>query len=150
MLATSCAVVFCFSDHFPARGWKHLAVLDTSYPERRFSDHFPARGWKPRAARRSAHPLALFSDHFPARGWKLSFNWRRVQLLRLFRSFPRKGMETQYAYHSRPSAHTLRLFRSFPRKGMETLSIEVEKLFCRPTFPLISPQGDGNTYISGF
>ena len=65
-----------------------------------------------------------FSDHFPARGWKRSKFVTVMFLLLLFRSFPRKGMETTMG---------------------ETMSAANATI---PTsFPIISPQGDGNPTV---
>ena len=64
--------------------------------------------------------MAHFSDHFPARGWKRRFSlWRRSNVPGLFRSFPRKGMETTCPCNILIAVHSA-------------------------SFPIISPQGDGN------
>ena len=65
----------------------------------------------------------FFSAHFPERGWK-----------RKKRKFSNCWIPSQ-------------LFRSFPRKGMETFLFYLRHHTIK-AFPLISPKGDGNASAS--
>ncbi len=90
-----------------------------------FSYLFPARGRKPElGAYPPSSSMVVFSYLFPARGRKLVYTFRTPTLalqplLGLFLSFPRKGTET---------VHLL------------TAGATLERL----SFPIFSPQGDGN------
>ena len=92
--------------------------------------------------------VCIFSDHFPARGWKPSILEDLTGFNQLFRSFPRKGMETS-GFPSPDASVAALLFRSFPRKGMETPRAEAPSPLSQ-TFPIISPQGDGNCPLLRF
>ena len=100
------------------------------------------RGDKPFAS-----TLSLFRS-FPRKGMETTSSPIALGQKKtlLFRSFPRKGMETTSSPIALGQKKTL-LFRSFPRKGMET-ALRAQQHECHlSTFPLISPQGDGNAIL---
>ena len=170
---STCKVPGNFSDHFPARGWKqklhleHFDILFRSFPRKgmetkgakdsssaiafsSFSDHFPARGWKPSDEGLDYRKTSSFSDHFPARGWKhLHQQPIHQQLVNLFRSFPRKGMETGYTFILKDF---LGVFFSdhFPARGWKPRTTVSFLLLEHAPFPIISPQGDGNLQDTGW
>ena len=137
-----------FSAHFPARGWKRKGSPGEN------PSSFPlispqGDGNKNRLASTSALPCkGNFSAHFPARGWKRKgLHPHEVQFL--FRSFPRKGMETINKVCS-PYKTTFFYFSAhFPARGWKQ-NTQPERSRVRYSFPLISPQGDGNNTIPNF
>ena len=164
-----------FSAHFPARGWKLLNFpakfgkkLSTTFPlispqgDGNQNTHFPriqfsyssfplispqGDGNEVSLTARSWEEILFRS--FPRKGMETTTSWLDISGERnsvLFRSFPRKGMETcgpQPPGRLKPP----NLFRSFPRKGMETKDSRDATQGVYP-FPLISPQGDGNPMYS--
>ena len=119
------------------------------------------------AAATSRFLIGSFSDHFPARGWKLMSSAKSTKFS-LGKPFPIISPQGDGNEMRLVKLETKRLFRSFPRKGMETLwttTFPLLLMTCfsdhfpargwKPsmcsewdsasTFPIISPQGDGNT-----
>ena len=94
-----------------------------------------------------------FLNHFPARGWKQQRVERAsLGVVQLFKSFPRKGMETRMSSLKAPRTQTL--FKSFPRKGMETcdslLSARRERLQLFKSFPRKGMETAGLPFTSTF
>ena len=155
-LATNPVMEVGFLNHFPARGWKRFRSSSASCSSRVFLNHFPARGWK-RQISIICLRESFFLNHFPARGWKRERTvWGRlrrpVTFLNhfpargwkpwddvihigwlLFKSFPRKGMETSMLDFVERSTSVL-LFKSFPRKGMETRNFQLSESYSKYPF----------------
>ena len=137
---------------FPRKGMETSKFPSTKARSKFFSDHFPARGWKPCTGMFTSagrEPLLrTFSDHFPARGWKREGSDFMESLMRviLFRSFPRKGMETIVSVRAAKGANPGSFSDHFPARGWKLLH-RYSPLQTLLAFPIISPQGDGNLEV---
>ena len=87
---------------------------------------------------------SVFSYLFPARGRKHFLLSHPNSSTSLFLSFPRKGTETAVLGRKHKRLAEC-LFLSFPRKGTETCIVGGSRAMMRfLSFPIFSPQGDGN------
>ncbi len=130
---------------FPARGRKHKFFLDFLLKSDEVISYlFPARGRKLSSSSSALNRSSVISYLFPARGRKLfiSVSNNINKKKGHFLSIPRKGTETWVLLESE------RLKASFPIYSPQgdgnSASDTSTSCFGCLSFPIYSPQGDGN------